>query len=77
MKADLSLSDGESLAPDTLRRIHALLGADLVVFGSYLAVPAGNGRPVRVDLRVQDTAAGETVATLTPERRISRLSASK
>src|SRR5215469_14097245 len=58
MKADLSLPDSESLAPETLAKVESTLGTDLVVLGSYLNV----GGQIRVDLRVQDTASGEVVA---------------
>jgi serine/threonine protein kinase/tetratricopeptide (TPR) repeat protein len=61
MKLELALSDAESLASDTLERVGRNLGADMVVLGSYLRLPSGQ---VRLDLRVQDVAAGETVAAL-------------
>jgi len=59
MKADLSLPDSESLAPETLHKVDSMLGTDLVVLGSYLNI---NGQ-IRVDLRVQDTSTGEILAT--------------
>ncbi len=61
-KVDLSLPDTDSLAADTLARLRKNLGSDLVVLGSYLDL--GNGGQVRVDLRLQDTVRGETVATV-------------
>ena len=61
MKSDLSLRETEGLGGDTLARIRRVLGSDLVVSGSYLDVD----QQLRVDLRVQDAVAGETVATLT------------
>jgi tetratricopeptide (TPR) repeat protein/TolB-like protein len=61
MKLDLSLPDSESLAGDTLQKVYHNLGSDLVVLGSYLNV----GGQVRVDLRLQDAAEGETVSLLT------------
>jgi eukaryotic-like serine/threonine-protein kinase len=57
-KADLALPDAESLAAETLSRVHNILGANLVVLGSYLDLDG----QIRVDVRVQDTAAGETIA---------------
>jgi serine/threonine protein kinase/tetratricopeptide (TPR) repeat protein len=63
MKMDLSLSDADSFAADTLDKIHKNLGSDLVVLGSYLALGKSAGGKVRLDFRLQDTAAGETVAT--------------
>ena len=62
MRIDLSLQDAESYGKETLNRINARLGAQDVVVGSYLAL--GNGQ-VRTDLRLQDAAAGETLASVT------------
>jgi tetratricopeptide (TPR) repeat protein/TolB-like protein len=59
-KADLSLSDVDSLAGDSLAQVRELLGTDLVVLGSFLDV----GGNLRIDLRVQDAAQGETLATI-------------
>lgn len=56
-KADLALPDAESLAAETLSKVHSILGANLVVLGSYLDLDG----QIRVDVRVQDTAAGETI----------------
>ncbi len=57
-KADLALPDAESLAAETLSKVHNILGTNLVVLGSYLDLDG----QIRVDVRVQDAAAGETVA---------------
>ena len=57
-KADLALPDAESLAAETLSKVHSILGTNLVVLGSYLDLDG----QIRVDVRVQDAAAGETVA---------------
>ncbi|MBI2838690.1 MAG: tetratricopeptide repeat protein [Acidobacteria bacterium] len=51
-----------SSASDTLRGIHASIGADLVVLGSYVAVAGGLSGGVRIDVRVQDAVNGETTA---------------
>jgi TolB-like protein/tRNA A-37 threonylcarbamoyl transferase component Bud32 len=60
-KRELGLADTVSLAPDTLARLRAALGADYVVLGSYLALPGAGGKgQLRLDLRLQDTARGET-----------------
>jgi serine/threonine protein kinase/tetratricopeptide (TPR) repeat protein len=61
MKLELSLSDAESLASDTLESVGRNLGTDMVVLGSYLRLHSGQ---LRLDLRVQDVAAGETLAAL-------------
>ena len=64
LKTDLSLVETDSLAQDTLARVRSLLGTDLVVLGSYLATASGAGNQIRLDLRLQDTAAGETIASI-------------
>jgi serine/threonine protein kinase/tetratricopeptide (TPR) repeat protein len=58
MKMNLSLPDSDTLTPQSLSQIGKTLGADLVVLGSYVALPDGK---LRVDLHLQDVAAGETV----------------
>ncbi len=63
MKLELGVPDAESLAPDTLAKIHANLGADFVIMGSYVALGDPSGS-VRLDVRLQDAAAGETLAAL-------------
>jgi len=57
-KADLALPDAESLAADTLAKVHNILGANLIVLGSYLDLDG----QIRVDVRVQNASAGEIVA---------------
>ncbi len=64
MKLDLQLADADSFAKDTLARIRRNLGTDLVVLGSYLAVGEKGSERIRLDLRVQDAAAGETIASV-------------
>ena len=64
MRLDLSLPEGRSYSRDTLARIHNHLGSDLVVLGSYVALGRENGGKIRVDLQLQDAAAGETIAVL-------------
>jgi serine/threonine protein kinase/tetratricopeptide (TPR) repeat protein len=61
MKSDLSLKDSETYAPDTLGRIRTLAGADFVVLGSYLVLGEGSSEKIRLDLRLQDAAGGETL----------------
>ena len=60
MKSDLDLADADTFASDTLARIDASLGSDIVVFGSYAMV----GGTIRFDVRMQDTDAGETIAAV-------------
>src|ERR1700733_6483637 len=61
-KLDLPLSDVDSLSPNTLSRLHKDLNSDLIVLGSYTALGEKPGTRIRLDLRLQDTAAGETIA---------------
>lgn len=63
-RADLSLPDEESFTRDTLARIRTTLGTDFVVFGSYLDLGKESGGQLRVDLRLQDARAGETLASI-------------
>ncbi|HET6897672.1 MAG TPA: protein kinase, partial [Vicinamibacteria bacterium] len=65
MKADLRITDAESFGADTLARIRSHAGADVVLVGSYLALGDGPARRLRIDLRLQDAAQGDTVASLT------------
>ena len=62
MKADLALAEADSLARDTLARVRANLGTDLVVLGSYTVLGAGG--QIRLDLRLQDAVAGEIIAAV-------------
>ncbi len=62
MKRDLVLTDTGTYAKDTLDRIRLNLSSDVVVFGTYVVVPDRAGAKIRVDLRIQETATGDTVA---------------
>ncbi len=64
VRMELGLGAPDALARDTLGRLRTLLGTDAVVLGSYVALDGGAGRQIRLDLRLQDTAAGETTATV-------------
>ncbi len=72
-KQDLGLKDPENLSVDTLDRLRSLLGCDVVLLGSYLALGTGGESRVRVDLRLQDTASGETLSVLTATRNEGQL----
>jgi eukaryotic-like serine/threonine-protein kinase len=63
-KLELSVSNEDSYAPDTLSRIRKDLGCDYVVTGSYLAVGEAENGKLRLDVRVQDAANGDTVANI-------------
>ncbi|HUN60392.1 MAG TPA: tetratricopeptide repeat protein [Candidatus Sulfotelmatobacter sp.] len=68
MKVSLSLPDEDSFSRDTLNRIRQNLGSDDVVLGSY--VPLGDDL-IRLDVHMQDTTAGETVAAVSEKGRES------
>jgi serine/threonine protein kinase/tetratricopeptide (TPR) repeat protein len=67
MKLDLSLPAADSYSRETLGKIGNQLSADLVVLGSYLAVGKDSGGKVRIDLQLQDSRAGETVAVISQD----------
>ena len=60
-KHDLSLTPEDSLAKETLERLRSSLGADVVVVGSYTLLKDGPKNRIRLDIRAQDTALGETI----------------
>jgi eukaryotic-like serine/threonine-protein kinase len=61
MKVELAVPEAESLSPQTLARVQQMIAADLVVLGSFIAIGDGAGDQIRLDVRVQDTAKGETL----------------
>ena len=61
-KLDLSLADTEALAKESLAHLRSDVGADFVVLGSYTALGQSGRRKIRLDLRLQDARAGETIA---------------
>jgi tetratricopeptide (TPR) repeat protein/TolB-like protein len=65
MKADLGLAPTSSLSAESLSKIRNRSGADDVVVGSYLFLGSPAHGQIRLDVRVQDTRTGETVATIT------------
>ncbi|HEY2739309.1 MAG TPA: tetratricopeptide repeat protein, partial [Thermoanaerobaculia bacterium] len=67
-RMDLNLGDPENLPQSALTRIRAVLGCDVVLVGSFLDLGDQAGSKVRVDLRLQDTATGETLAVATRTR---------
>ena len=73
MKVELGVGDAESYAGDTLALIRDHLGADLVAFGSFVAVGGGGDRPIRLDVRLQDARAGQMLAQVSESGRESDL----
>lgn len=61
-KRELSLDATDTLAGDTLAKIRQNLGSDFIVLGSYTALGSRGGGQIRVDVRLQDTRTGDTVA---------------
>jgi eukaryotic-like serine/threonine-protein kinase len=61
VKRELPLGNEESLGRETLGRLRTNPGADAVVLGSYTPMPGKDGSRVRLDVRLQDTATGETI----------------
>jgi tetratricopeptide (TPR) repeat protein/TolB-like protein/predicted Ser/Thr protein kinase len=70
MKLSLSLKDADSYGRETLDRIRQNLGSDDVVLGSY--VPLGDGQ-LRLDLRLQDAAAGVTLVSISVKGKESEI----
>lgn len=61
-RLESKLPNADSLSRLSLQRLRSQLGSDLVVLGSYTALPQKNGEEIRFDVRLQDTASGETIA---------------
>jgi len=69
-KINLSLTDADSYGKETLSAIKRNLGADMVVLGSYLVMEGGQ---IRLDLRLQDAVAGETLAAISEKGTEARI----
>jgi DNA-binding winged helix-turn-helix (wHTH) protein/tetratricopeptide (TPR) repeat protein len=61
-KRDLLIADANTLAKATLSNLRIDPGADVVVLGSYTPLAEKGQKRIRVDIRLQDTASGETIA---------------
>jgi DNA-binding winged helix-turn-helix (wHTH) protein/tetratricopeptide (TPR) repeat protein len=62
VKRDLGLPEEDTLSHSTLQRLRENLGADVIVLGSYALLPDNGKNRLRLDIRMQDTVAGETIA---------------
>lgn len=62
VKREFPIGNGETLARSTLERLRTNPGADVIVVGSYTTVPSETGDRIRLDIRLQDTANGETIS---------------
>ena len=70
MKVSLAPPETDSYSKETLGKIRSSLGTDDVVLGSF--VPLGEGE-IRVDMRMQDAAAGETIVTVSERGSVAHL----
>ena len=61
-RRELPLADEDTLSRATLERLRNNPGADVVVLGSYTPLSGKQDHRIRFDIRLQDTAAGETIA---------------
>lgn len=59
-----SLSSDDPTGDRNLQQIHELLGAELVVVGSYLSLGEDANSKIRIDLRVVRAPSGDSVASL-------------
>ncbi len=66
-RQQLGLADASSLAGEDLAKLRALLGCDFLVLGGYISVASGDGEEIRLDLRLQDAAVGNVVASIARE----------
>lgn len=64
LRGTLALPYAGELSEANLQKIHDLLGTDLVVVGSYLALGETETRQIRIDLRVLKAPEGDAVASL-------------
>ncbi|HEX4802099.1 MAG TPA: tetratricopeptide repeat protein, partial [Myxococcaceae bacterium] len=64
MKVELALKEAETLAADSLARVRNNLGAEFVVVGAYLGLGNAAGGQIRLDVRLQDAVAGETISAV-------------
>jgi eukaryotic-like serine/threonine-protein kinase len=65
MKISLALPDADTFGRQTLAKIRQNIDAGYIITGSYLAMSSQPTAPVRVDAKLQDVSAGETVAAVT------------
>jgi DNA-binding winged helix-turn-helix (wHTH) protein/tetratricopeptide (TPR) repeat protein len=61
-KRDIAAGNQDTLSKSTLTQLRKDPGADDVVVGSYAAIDSNGAKRIRLDIRVQDTETGDTVA---------------
>lgn len=72
MAISLSLPEEDTYGQDTLQKIYKNLNADYLVVGTYMFLGGGQ---VRLDLKLQDTRNGETLASLSKKGREDNIDA--
>jgi len=74
MRRELSITDVDSYAQQTLRRIQQNSGAELVVTGSLMRIGIGSPKDrIRVDVHLQNTNTGQTLASLSETGTMAQL----
>jgi len=68
VKLELSVPNAQTFTGPTLARLRRSLNADYIVTGAYLATGKGPDLKVRLDVRLQDTAAGEVISAVSEIR---------
>jgi DNA-binding winged helix-turn-helix (wHTH) protein/tetratricopeptide (TPR) repeat protein len=61
---ELGITETDGFARDVLRSVRSDLGAEYVVAGSYVSLGSNDSAHVRLDLRLQETLSGETLASI-------------
>lgn len=62
-KVELGIGEADSLSAESLLRLGKKLDVELILLGSYLALGDSGDLRLRLDLRVQETATGETLVS--------------
>lgn len=66
LEREVEVPEASTLAPGTLETIQDVLDTDYVVLGTYISLPSGTGsKTLRVEVNIQDTRSGLTVANST------------
>jgi class 3 adenylate cyclase/tetratricopeptide (TPR) repeat protein/TolB-like protein len=73
-KADLGLMIAPTFSVATLAKIHRILRSEYVISGTYVAMGNNPADSIRVDLRVQEAASGETISSFMEEGNLATLS---
>lgn len=64
MERDLALTDTDTLASDTLKRVRNYVGSDLILAGNYTTLGKLSGGQLRLDVRLQDAVTAETLVSV-------------